>query len=935
MATTLNVCSFNCKNIKTSVTELNDLCTNHDFVLLQETWLSRPELPMLSQINSSFTGYGLSSMDEESQILSGRPFGGIAILWRKCFNAYCSIKLYDCDRIIGIEFAYDSFKALFLCVYLPYDCAENFDDYMFYLSQLLQIIEDFSSPYVYICGDFNANVLSHSRFGDELRRLCSDTLLCLSDTLLLPSDTFTFISSSHDTVSWLDHVLSTTSGHSLFTNISVKSDFITSDHLPLCFSISIDNMHVPIIPADSTSRDSLISYNWYGASDVNLSNYNSCTRAELAKIKLPFDALQCENVDCTSHRKDIDLFYYNIINTLINCTKRCIPVLKLHENNYIAGWNEHVSYYYNISRIEFKWWVSNNRPRQGSIYHAMRSSRARFKYALRQCKLDERLIVSEKLADHMKNHEINDFWKDIRKHSKSKSALSNCIDGVTGENAIADLWRDHYESLLNDSTHHDEKPDVLQSFNNICSHAGMYVTMSEVLEVVKDLPNRKSSGLDGLNGESLKYADPLLCLLLSICYTCMFKHSYMPQSMINSIIVPLVKNRCGNLTDKNNYRPIALSSITSKVFEHIILLRLEEYLWTTDNQFGFKSGHSTDLCIYALSELIEYFKSRSTSVYVAFLDASKAFDKISHWTLFRKLIDRNVPMYLIKILCYWYQHQLMSVRWGYSISNVFNVTNGVRQGGILSPKLFNIYIDGLSNILNNSLIGGSLGGKRINHMLYADDLCIVSLSSAGLQKLLSICDEYCASHSITFNVKKSVCMFFKCTVNKHCDNSTVFLSGNQINFVQEVKYLGVLLNPSMKTSIDVSRQTRKFYAQANMLLRNFRYCSNEVKCSLFKSFCTNMYCCPLWFNSTSSSVKKLKCSYNSVLRRLLCIRMPYSASAMFVTHGIPSFYELLRKCIYNFSERISSSSNSIIKACLSPIIFIFSPIRRWWRSVLF
>ena len=90
-----------------------------------------------------------------------------------------------------------------------------------------------------------------------------------------------------------------------------------------------------------------------------------------------------------------------------------------------------------------------------------------------------------------------------------------------------------------------------------------------------------------------------------------------------------------------NYYCDALSSITSKVFEHIILLRLEEYLWTTDNQFGFKAGHSTDLCIYALSELIEYFKSRSTSVYVAFLDASEAFDKISHWTLFRKLIDRN------------------------------------------------------------------------------------------------------------------------------------------------------------------------------------------------------------------------------------------------------------------------------------------------------
>ena len=140
-------------------------------------------------------------------------------------------------------------------------------------------------------------------------------------------------------------------------------------------------------------------------------------------------------------------------------------------------------------------------------------------------------------------------------------------------------------------------------------------------------------------------------------------------------------------------------------------------------------------------------------------------------------------------------------------------------------------------------------------------------------------------------------MFFKCTVIKHFDNSTVFLSGNQIDFVHEVKYLGVLLNRSMKTSIDVIRQTRKFYAKANMLLRKFRYCSNEVKCSLYTSFFTNMYCCHLWFNSTSSNVIKLKCRYNSVLRRLLCIRMPHSASAMFGTHGILSFYELLRKCI--------------------------------------
>ena len=74
----------------------------------------------------------------------------------------------------------------------------------------------------------------------------------------------------------------------------------------------------------------------------------------------------------------------------------------------------------------------------------------------------------------------------------------------------------------------------------------------------------------------------------------------------------LVKNKNGVLSDKNNYRPIALSSIISKVFENLILHRLEEYIWTIDNQFGCKSGHSTVLCVDAITEVIEYFKRQST-----------------------------------------------------------------------------------------------------------------------------------------------------------------------------------------------------------------------------------------------------------------------------------------------------------------------------------
>ena len=72
--------------------------------------------------------------------------------------------------------------------------------------------------------------------------------------------------------------------------------------------------------------------------------------------------------------------------------------------------------------------------------------------------------------------------------------------------------------------------------------------------------------------------------------------------MIKTTIVPIVKNKCDNISENNNYQPIALATIISKLFESVLLLKCEDYLSTCSNQFGFKKGHSTDLCIYALKE---------------------------------------------------------------------------------------------------------------------------------------------------------------------------------------------------------------------------------------------------------------------------------------------------------------------------------------------
>ena len=179
----------------------------------------------------------------------------------------------------------------------------------------------------------------------------------------------------------------------------------------------------------------------------------------------------------------------------------------------------------------------------------------------------------------------------------------------------------------------------------------------------------------------------------------------------------------------------------------------------------------------------------------------------------------------------------MYIRWGSTLSTAFQVTNGVRQGGIISPMLFNLYINDFSIRLTNSGIGGTLCGKFVNHMIYADDLCIVSLSSSGLQTLLKMCTDYCDLHDIKFNAKKSVCLFFGSSVNKRCALPKIFICDTICEFSNEVKYLEVRIISSMKTAIDVKNQTHTFYARANLLIiRNFRHCTDMVKCYLFQSY---------------------------------------------------------------------------------------------------
>ncbi len=119
--------------------------------------------------------------------------------------------------------------------------------------------------------------------------------------------------------------------------------------------------------------------------------------------------------------------------------------------------------------------------------------------------------------------------------------------------------------------------------------------------------------------------------------------------MISVILTIVIKNKTGKITSKDNYRPIALASVISKVFEKLLFTRIKYYVLTNANQFGFKSKHGTDMCICALKEMVLKYRSLNSTMFLCFLDASKAFDRINRLKLFEKLLKRGTPGYLIRI----------------------------------------------------------------------------------------------------------------------------------------------------------------------------------------------------------------------------------------------------------------------------------------------
>ena len=899
--------SFNCHSLRNNIDIVNYLVESHDVILLQELMISECDVGILECLNDDYA-CNIGVRDKvENGIIKGRPSRGVAILYKKSFLAHVEHVNLN-DRINGIIIKQGENKTLILNIYMPYDAQnlDSLDDYRHCLSLLEGIIEESDISNLIIAGDMNADV-KKGRFWKELKYFI-DKLNLYHVTSELPDDSFTYLCPAKSTTSLLDHVICNNFIKNKISDVSVIYDLCFYDHMPIQFIYHL-NLEVQSCSGKNPNRlkDNYINWNKKSQKDINDFKYKtekSVQNTELSNFRF----LSCNDFNCKdeSHLKEIDSFFNLIINILLLCSTNLF-----NSNSFkfkqIPGWNEYLKTFYHDARDKFLTWVKNGRPLDCLLHDDMVRSRKNFKTKLKLCKKNKNKIKNDKMAENLAKNNSKSFWKGVKERFFKRPEYSLKIDGSVDPFVIVNKFSCFFKSIFNA----DQEMCLEGEFRDV--EYTYTFTVDDVKAAIMKL--NPYVDIDSIYSQHLKFASKSLIELITLFVNGCLKHSYLPNTVTRGLISPILKDKLKDHSSLENYRPIIKSSIFLKLFEYLILDRISCYLNTNDRQHGFKANHSTTTACFFLKEVIYYYLRNFSPVYAVFLDFSKAFDRVKHSVLIGKLVKIGVPGYYIRFIAHWYANQFVSVQYGEASSSQWKITNGVRQGGILSPALFNIYINDMISEIVSSGIGCRLGLYVANVIAYADDLVLLAPTLSGLQKLINLCYNHSVSLSLLFSSSKCFCMKFMNGLIPLIDCNNVTLNQKIIKFVSEIRYLGFMLSFNMCNKSDIVFRRNKFYNSFNTILRKFYDTSLDVFLNIFKSYCFQFYGCELWYGKfrSATALRQFAVGYHRSIKKVFNVPDRESNHLVCEIAGLLTFEHQVNWTKIRFIHRLFSDPPYFIK----------------------
>jgi hypothetical protein len=411
------------------------------------------------------------------------------------------------------------------------------------------------------------------------------------------------------------------------------------------------------------------------------------------------------------------------------------------------------------------------------------------------------------------------LWNRVRRlvPSEKTASLSPILkqDGslASSEEEILDAWADHYEALGTPSTsqHFDQvfHKRVQAEVKLMAKHSpsvpdttvDAVFTHEEVEEVLERLlqGDYKAGSTDGTRNPWFSRGGPTMVNLLLSLFNFLREREVTPENWSEATIVNLYKD--GDRCDAGNYRGISLLSCLGKIYSSLWANRLSSHFENVlnDAQGGFRKHRSTVDDALALREILCRRRAENKDTFMFFIDFKKAFDTVWQDGLWRSLWHSGVKGKAWRIIRSLYANTSSRVKVGSKLSREFRIKQGVRQGCPLSPTLFNCFVNELIVSLGALGVGVQVGHKRIDGLLYADDVVLLAESPETLQAMINKVDEFSRKWRMELNLKKSEVMIVRPPIKMPFSPPPSFsYRGSQVRIVPSYKYLGIWFTSNLQ-----------------------------------------------------------------------------------------------------------------------------------------
>jgi hypothetical protein len=894
--TDFKIATYNCKNIQTSAIAVKDLVTRKDasFILIQEHWLYDNHLQMLEEVYEDLTGVGkaIDSDDPITPAQMPRGFGGVAILWKKDLDQNVRSLNDGGTRVQAIEITTVNSKLVLVSVYMPSKgLSDQYEEFVDTLEQLHEIIEKYQQTHnIVIGGDFNEDISGSivSRRQRFLQNFKDEHSL----TAVLPG--ITFVHANGRDTSAIDFFLQT-GREKLLSQDEIICDLPanTSDHYPVLISVNDGIQSAPETTDEhkTTSRRTP----WR---KIDLDLYRALLDGCIESTAFKTDSA----VDVDKAVMDLNNLLREAANSSIEGT---IAVRKRRKAG-LQVWNESIADAMRASKQCLWDWKQNGRPNELNNPFILAKKDAKHEL----CRQIRVAVALKKLSDRQdimdaRECDINRLYKLIDKH---RGKLGACIselrvgDRLFQGSDLASGWKQHFVGLAEPVDHPTYNNAYAEQVTldvdliaEICEADKSPVVFSalQVREAISSLNKNKAEDAFGLAAEHLVNAgDRTVETITSIINAIMYSGK-VPACLKEGIITPVFKNK-GNKFDAKNYRGITVTPVIMKILEALVSTVIKPLLNELQHpmQRGFTANSSPLMCASIIEEVLRESQDNKLTTYTAYLDAKSAFDVVNHNSLVRKLYLCGIEGKVWSVIRDIHTNARSAVKWNGSLSEPFNIEQGVRQGGLLSTDLYKVYVNDLLYRLEETGVGARIGAVQCVSPTCADDITVLTHDQESLQTLLDTAVEYSQRERYILQPTKSAVLVVPPNQRNVTTCDEAFNIGpDPINIQSRVTHLGMERDIKSTAGATVEKNIQKAHRRVYSLMKPGLHGENgldPVTCLHL----ARVYVLPILLYAleiclpTGQHLIRLEIYLKKVLKQILSLPVNTADTAIYILTGI-------------------------------------------------